>query len=86
MSDFSSKRAYLYIMSVITLRIYYTLTIPNKVRIYWDAWVAQLVKCLTLDFGSGHELMVHEFKPHIWLHVDSVDGACLEFSLSSLSK
>ena len=27
------------------------------------AWVAQLVKHLTLDFGSGHDLAVHEFKP-----------------------
>ena len=26
-------------------------------------WVAQLVKCLTLGFGSGHDLMIYEFKP-----------------------
>ena len=26
----------------------------------WDAWVAQSVKCLTLDFGSGPDLMVPE--------------------------
>ena len=27
------------------------------------AWVAQSVKCPTLDFGSGHNLMVHEIQP-----------------------
>ena len=27
--------------------------------------MVQLVKHLTLDFGSGYDLMVHEFKPHI---------------------
>ena len=26
-------------------------------------WVAQSVKHLTLGFGSGHDLMVHEFEP-----------------------
>ena len=24
----------------------------------WGAWVAQLVKCLTLDLSSGHDLVV----------------------------
>ena len=32
-----------------------------------DTWVAQLVKPLTVDFGSGHNLLVHEFEPHIGL-------------------
>ena len=27
--------------------------------------MAQLVKCLTLDFSSGHDLTVHGFKPRI---------------------
>ena len=27
--------------------------------------VAQSVKCLTLDFGSDHDLMTHEIKPHM---------------------
>ena len=27
-----------------------------------DAWVAQSVKHLTLDFSSGHDLMVYEFE------------------------
>ena len=44
------------------------------------AWVAQLVKDLTLDSGSGHDLMVHDFEPHIGLYTER--GACLGFSLS----
>ena len=28
-------------------------------------WVAQLVEQMTLDFGSGHDLMVHGTKPCI---------------------
>ena len=28
-------------------------------------WGAQSVKCPTLDFGSGHDLTVHEMEPHI---------------------
>ena len=27
------------------------------------AWVGQLVKCLTLDFGSGHDLRVMRLSP-----------------------
>ena len=33
----------------------------------WGAWVAQLVEHLTLDVGSGHDLMVREFEPHVRL-------------------
>ena len=29
------------------------------------ARVAQLVKCLTLGFGSGRDLMIPEFQPHV---------------------
>ena len=32
--------------------------------------MAQLVEHLTLDFGSGHDLVVHEFKPHVGLCAD----------------
>ena len=35
------------------------------------AWVAQWVKCLTRDFGSGHDFMVREIEPLIglcWQH------------------
>ena len=37
--------------------------------------MAQLVERPTLDFGSGHDLMVHEFKPHIRLCTDSTEPA-----------
>ena len=37
------------------------------------AWVAQLVKHLTLGFGSHDHLMVHGIKPHVGLCVDYVD-------------
>ena len=39
----------------------------------WGDWVAQLVKPLTLDFGSGHDLRVHEFKPCLRLCADRVE-------------
>ena len=43
--------------------------------------VAQLVKCLTLDLGSGH-LMVCEFKPHIRQYADSMEFLSPSLSLS----
>ena len=39
------------------------------------AWVAQLVKQLTLDLGSGHGLMVGEIEPHIRICADSTKPA-----------
>ena len=39
------------------------------------AWVAQSVKPLTLDFGSGHGLTVHEFKPCVGLCAGRVEPA-----------
>ena len=49
------------------------------------AWVAQSIKHQTLDFGSGHDLMVHEVKLHVRLCPDSMEPAwdCLSPSLSS---
>ena len=43
------------------------------------------VKGLSLDFGSGHDLRVHEIKPSIGLYNDSVEPAwdSLSPSLSS---
>ena len=35
--------------------------------------MAQLVKYLTLDFGSGHDLMIGDFKPHVGLCADSME-------------
>ena len=36
---------------------------------------AQSVKCLSLDFGSGHDLTVLEFEPRIRLCADSAEAA-----------
>ena len=42
----------------------------------------QSVKHLTIDSGSGHDLMVHEIEPHIRLCTDSVEPAWDSPSLS----
>ena len=39
------------------------------------AQVVQLVKDLTLDFGSGHDLMVHEIKHHMGFCTDRMEPA-----------
>ena len=39
----------------------------SKVLFDWGAWVAQLVKWTTLDFGSGHDLTVHGIEPYVGL-------------------
>ena len=41
----------------------------------WGTWVAQSVKRLTLDFGSGHDLTVCEIESHVGLCTDSVEPA-----------
>ena len=41
----------------------------------WGTWVAQSVKHLTLDLGSGHDLTVHEFEPCVQLFADSAEPA-----------
>ena len=38
-----------------------------RIQIQKGVLVAQLVKCLTFDFSLGHDLMVHQFEPHIGL-------------------
>ena len=45
--------------------------------------MSQQVKQLTLDFSSGHDLMVREFEPHIGLHTDSAEPAWDSLSLSA---
>ena len=45
-------------------------------------WVAQSVKCLTLDFNSDHDLAVRELEPHIRLCADSTESAWDSLSLS----
>ena len=44
--------------------------------------MAQSVKRLTLDFSSGHDLTVREFKPRIRLDADGVERAWNSLSLS----
>ena len=48
--------------------------------------MAQTVKHPALDFGSGHDLTVCEFEPHVGLCADSVEPAwdSLSPSLSAL--
>ena len=49
---------------------------PTTVRIHsGGAWVAQLVTHPTFDFGSGHDLTVCGFEPHIGLCSDSTEPA-----------
>ena len=38
-------------------------------------WVAQSAKRPTLNFGSGHDLTVHRFKPRIGLWAESMEPA-----------
>ena len=44
--------------------------------------MAQSVKHPTLGFGSGHDLTVCGFKPHVGLHTDSAGPAWDSLSLS----
>ena len=46
------------------------------------AWMALSVKCPTLDFNPGHDLMVHGIEPFLVLYVDSVEPAWDSLSLS----
>ena len=48
------------------------------------AWVTQSVKCLSLGFGSGHDLWVCEFDPRVRLHGDIVGPALILSSLLPL--
>ena len=43
--------------------------------------MAQPVKGLTLDFGSGHDLTVCEFKAHLGLCADNAEPAWDSLSL-----
>lgn len=47
------------------------------------AWKAQSIKHKTLNFNSGHDLMVPEFDPHTGCYRR---GACLGFFLSAPSQ
>ena len=51
----------------------------------WGTWVAQSVTRLTLSFGSGHDLTVCEFEPHVTLEANNTEPAwdCLSLFLSA---
>ena len=53
-----------------------------KLTVSLGTWVAQLVKLLTLDFGSGHVLTIQEFKPHVRFCTDSMELAWYFLSTS----
>ena len=57
------------------------LTIVHEKAGCREAWVAQLVKHPTLDFGSGHDLRVCEMESHTGFCAER--GACLRFSVSA---
>ena len=44
--------------------------------------MAQWVKNLTLDFGSGHDLAVREFEPCVGLYADGAEPVWGSLSLS----
>ena len=52
---------------------------------YRGAWVVRLVKPLTFDLSSGHDLTVGEMKPCIRLCVDSTELAWDSLSPPCLS-
>ena len=52
-----------------------------KLALGGGSWVAQSVKRQTLDFSSGHDLMVCEFEPCIRLCADSMEPAWDSLSL-----
>ena len=43
--------------------------------VFRGTWVAQLVKCLTLDIDSGHDLTVREIEPHVGLRSGRTEPA-----------
>ena len=46
------------------------------IKMIWrGTWGAQSVKCLTLDFGSGHDLLVCESETHVGFLADSGEPA-----------
>ena len=58
------------------LSIHFHSEVSVKILVYFGgARVAQLVKHPTLDFGSGHDLTVHEFEPHVKFCTGSAEPA-----------
>ena len=61
-------------LSCFSLKLKHNLCLNNE-KVTGGARVAQLVKCLTLAFGSGNDLTFCGFKPHIRLCADSQEPA-----------
>ena len=59
-------------LEILPLRAFYILNGKIQDR---GAWVVPSVKRPTLDFGSGHDLMVCGIKPRIELCTDSTEPA-----------
>ena len=62
-------------MQKIALWIIFCLRFLLNISNRGDTSVAQLVKHLSLDFGSGHDLVVGELEPHIALSTNSLEPA-----------
>ena len=64
-------------LSTDSLKIYFKSHLGNLLFIngFRGTWVAQSVKCLTVDFCSGHDLMVRKIEAHVGLCTDSVEPA-----------
>ena len=55
---------------------------PYEIEKGRGTWMAQLVKCLTLDFGSSHDLTVCDIEPRVGLCVAISTWDSLSPSLS----
>ena len=53
----------------------------SQIHEQWGACVLQPVKHPTPDFGSGHDLMVHEIEPCVRLRTGSMEPAWASLSL-----
>ena len=54
----------------------------SLLKMLWSTWAAPSVKGLTLGFGSGRDLTVCEFEPHVGLCTDRAEPAWDSLSLS----
>ena len=59
--------------------------IPQNSLFSSGSWVVQLVECQTLDFGSGHNLIVYEIKPCVGLCADIMEPAWDSLSASLIA-
>ena len=60
--EVDGKSLYLPFNFAVNLKLFLKNYTLNKKNRRWGTWVAPSVKRPTLDFGSGHDLPVHEFE------------------------